>query len=340
MPSRAHRQVRAGLMALGAVSVTGTLWYWLVEGFSPLQALYQTVQTVSTVGLREVRPLDTSGQLFTIVLIFVGVGAAFVTLEGLFAQLVEAQTDRFGKRRTERRMADLRDHVVVCGYGRIGAKVAELLGTERQVLVIEQDADRAAQAAEAGYLVVHADATDDETLGRTAIERASVLVAALPTDADNLFIVLSGRGANPSLRIVARAQSVRSDAKLLMAGADRVVNPEDIGARRLAAFAQRPTVSEFLDVVMHGSPVAYRLEEIVVPLGSRLDGRTIRDAQVRDRTGSLVLGVRTPAGEFVTNPGPDTVLSAGSTLIAIGTDAQLAALAEHAGCSPASESNR
>jgi voltage-gated potassium channel len=206
----------------------------LVEGFSPLQALYQTV---STVGLREVRPLDTSGQLFTIVLIFVGVGAAPVTLEGLFAQLVEAQTDRFGKRRTERRMADLRHHVVVCGYGRIGAKVAALLGAERQVLVVEQDADRAAQAAEAGYLVVHADATEDETLGRTAIERASVLVAALPIDADNLFVVLSGRGANPSLRIVARAQSVRSDAKLLMAGADRVVNPEDIGTRRLAAFA-------------------------------------------------------------------------------------------------------
>lgn len=306
-----------------------SLWYWLVEGFGPLEAVFQTVTTVSTVGFREVQPLDQSGQAFTIAVILVGVGATLYTLTGLFEELVESQVTGRGRRRMERKRERLHGHAVVCGYGRIGSRVAELLGRDGDVLVIDEDAGRTAAAAEAGFVTLQGDATDEDTLARSRLESARILVAALPTDADNLYVVLSGRSTNPELRVVARAQSIRSDPKLLRAGADRVVNPEDIGAHRLAAFAQRPMVSEFLDVVMRGA-VEYRLEEISIPEQSPLDGCTVREVGIRDRTGALVLGLRTPDGTFVTNPGSDIALSAGTVLIAIGTDSQLEALARFA----------
>ncbi|HVM40615.1 MAG TPA: TrkA C-terminal domain-containing protein, partial [Acidimicrobiia bacterium] len=151
-----------------------------------------------------------------------------------------------------------------------------------------------------------------------------VLVSALPTDADNLYVVLSGRAARADLHIVARARSESSEAKLQLAGADRVINPQEIGGRRMAAFALQPAVSEFLDVVVHGAgEVAYRLEEIEVPAQAALAGCSIRDAHIRDQTGALVLALRDGAEHFVTNPGPDTLLGPGMTIIAIGTDDQL-----------------
>ncbi len=335
--SLARRRVRLGVAVLATVVAVGTLWYWLIEDFEPLDAVFQTVTTISTVGFREVHRLDASGQVFTMVLILIGVGAALYTLTGVFEELVEAQVGGIGRRRMDRRLERLRRHSVVCGYGRIGARVAELLHRDGEVLVIEHDPERAVVAVESDLVVVQGDATDDATLSRAGLERAATLVSALPTDADNLYVVLSGRAINPELRIVARAQSVRSDAKLVRAGADRVVNPEDIGAQRLAAFAQRPMVSEFLDVVMHGA-VEYRLEEeVVIPPDSPLDGCTVREAGVRDRTGALVLGLRTEDGSFITNPAPETPLAAGSVLIAIGTDAQLDALVRYATAATAAD---
>lgn len=323
------RRIRIGAITLLAVVVVATAWYWLVEDFGFIEALYQTVITVFTVGFREVRRLDDSGQLFTIVVIVVGVGAAFYTLTGVFGELVEAQISGLGRRRMDRRVQRMQQHAVVCGYGRIGSRVAELLSRDGEVLVVEHDTERAALAAENGFAVIRGDATDEETLNRAHLDAARILVAALPTDADNLYVVLSGRDSSADLRIVARAQSTASDAKLVRAGADRVVNPEDIGAHRLAAFAQRPMVSEFLDVVMHDA-IEYRLEEIPMAAGSPLVGLTLREASVRDETGALVLGLRVPDGSFVTNPTPETVLESGSVLIAIGAADQLAELERRA----------
>lgn len=326
-----RRRVRDGLVVLLAVVGAATLWYWRVEGFGFLDALFQTVITVSTVGFREVQPLDRSGQIATMVTIAAGVGAAMLTLSGLFEDVVSDQLNRFGRRRMERRIDRLTDHIVVCGYGRVGAEAADLLRASGDVLVLDADHARASLADEAGFAVIHGDSTDDQVLASAGLERARVLVTTLPTDADNLYVVLSGRSLSQRLRIVARGQSVRSEAKLMRAGADRVVVPEDIGARRMAAFASRPTVADFLDVVMSSGNVEYRLEEVRLAARSPIVGTTIRDAQIRDRTGALLLGVWTDGGQFVTNPPPEQVLTGGSVLIAIGTPAQLSGLEALAG---------
>jgi len=175
-------------------------------------------------------------------------------------------------------------------------------------------------------LAVQGDATDDAVLRTAGIGRAGVLVTALAADPENLYVTLTARSLCPDLFIVARAYADSSVDKLLQAGANRVVNPANIGGARMAAFALQPHVAEFVDVVMHDGSLEFRLEEVSVPQGSPLDGRTLRDARIRDRTGALVLAMRNEAGEFMTNPSPDVEITAGHILIAIGTGSQLEAL--------------
>jgi voltage-gated potassium channel len=315
---------RLGLTLLAVVLATSTLWYTAVEDFGVVDAFYQTVLTISTVGFQEVQPLDTSGRIFTVFVILVGVGSMLYTLTSLCEGILEEQVGRIGRRRVERRIAGLSGHVIVCGYGRVGRATAALVGPTLGVVVVDADEARARAATDAGFAVIVGDATDDGVLAQAGLDRARILAAALPTDADNLFVVLSGRARNPGLQIVARARAEPSEAKLLRAGADRVVNPQEIGARRMAAFALEPAVSDFLDVVMHGAgDIEYRLQDLPVPPHSPLAGRSIRDAHIRDHTGALVLSIRDGAGEFNTNPSPELLLEPGVTIIAIGTDDEL-----------------
>jgi len=319
-----ENRVTIGFAILAGVVVVGTSWFTLVENFSLIDGLYQTVLTISTVGFREVHPLDDGAKIFTIFVILFGVGATLFTVTAFFETVVEDQIGRIGRRRMERKIAGLSGHAVVCGYGRVGRTVAKLLDPSIGVVVIDNEAERAAHAAAAGYPTIEGDATDDEVLARAGLARARTLVAAVPSDADNLYIVLSGRALEPSLHIVARARAEVSEPKLLRAGADRVINPQEIGARRMAAFALQPAVSDFVDVVVHGSgDVAYRLEEFRIDDQASVAGSSIRDAQIRDRTGALVLALRSGDDHFVTNPGPDTLLDPGMTVIAIGTPEQL-----------------
>jgi voltage-gated potassium channel len=323
----AWHRLRFGLAALVGVLVAGTVGY-VAFGFTLLDAVYQTVTTVSTVGFREVQPLSTGGRIFTIVLILVGVATALYTFTLILEAVVEGQIQELlGRKRMERQISRMADHVIVCGFGRVGRNLAHYVsGADQDVVVIENDAERAA-AAEGSAHVVRGDATSDETLLEAGIERARVLVTALNTDADNLFVTLTARSRGPVLFIVARARVESSEAKLAQAGADRVVNPQRLGGSRMAAFVLQPHVVEFLDVVMHDGSLEFRLEEVSVPPGSPLAGRSLRDTHIRDSTGALVLALRETDGEFTTNPQPETVLEAGQILIAIGTETQLKALA-------------
>jgi voltage-gated potassium channel len=323
----AWRRLRWGLVALGAVLVVGTTGYLLL-GFSFLDAVYQTVMTVSTVGFREVEPLSSTGKIFTIAVILVGVGTALYAFTALLETLIEGQLRRLlGRRRMERQISRMRDHVIVCGWGRVGRTTASWVATaQRPVVVVDVDAERLAACP---YPSVLGDATDDGVLRDAGLERARVLIAALNTDADNLYVTLSGRAARAELFIVARARVESSADKLRRAGADRVVNPQEIGGARMAAFALQPHVAEFLDVVMHDASLDFRLEEVPVTEQSPLSGLSIRDAHIRDRTGALVLAMR-DRGQFATNPDPETVIVPGSILIAIGTTAQLEALVDAA----------
>ena len=218
-------------------------------------------------------------------------------------------------------------HVIVCGFGRVGRNLARYVtGAGQDIVVIEQDPVRAA-AAEGSVHVVRGDATSDEVLKEAGIERAGVFVTALNTDADNLFVTLTARSLRKDLFIVARARAETSEAKLTQAGADRVVNPQGIGGARMAAFVLQPHVAEFLDVVMHDGSLEFRLEEVALPEGSPLAGKSLREAHIRDLTGALILALRETGGEFPMNPPPETVLCAGQILISIGTETQLKALA-------------
>jgi voltage-gated potassium channel len=318
------RRLGGALLALGLVILAGTVGYLLL-GFAPLDALYQTVTTVSTVGFREVEPLDGVGQVFTITLILAGVGSAFYAFGVLVETVLEGRINELlGRRRMERSIASLQDHVIICGWGRVGRWIAaECVDAGRALVVVERDEERVLDIA---FPAVVGDATDDDVLRRAGIERASSLVAAADNDAANSFIALSARSLNPGLFIVARTRGVDNEAKLLRAGADRVVNPQSIGGSRMAAFVLRPHVAEFLDVVMHERTLEFRLEEVAVTAGSPVAGVSLRDSHLRDRTGALVLALRDPDGTFQTNPTPDERIEPGHVIIAIGTQDELDAL--------------
>jgi voltage-gated potassium channel len=319
------RRIRVACAALVVVLAIGSIGY-VILGFGVLDAIYQTVTTVTTVGFREVRPLSSAGKIFTIVLILAGVGTALYAL----TQLLEAAVDghlreHMEARRMDRAIAGMHDHVIICGWGRVGkASAMHLAATNQRVVVVDRDPDRLVDMA---YPYVLGDISDDDVLRHAGLDRARALVAALDTDADNVYVALSARALRPDLVIIARARSDESTSKLLRAGADRVVNPQLIGGRRMAAFALAPDVADFLDVVMHDESLDFRIDQIEVGATSPLQGRTIGEAALSESTGVVVLALRpNPSADFVPNPSGNVRIEPHSILIAIGTPHQLDAL--------------
>lgn len=316
--------LRAVALLVGVLGV-GTAGY-LALGLSPLDALYQSVTTVTTVGFREVGEPTAAFRLFTVFLVLLGVGIVLYALGVLLEALVEGKiSEGFERRRMERQLAELRDHVVVCGWGRVGQALGVALrrSGDNGLVAVDRDADRGATS---GGPYVDGDATDDTVLRRAGIERCRALVVALPEDAANVYVTLSARRLRPDLFIVARAHQEAAEQLLVQAGADRVVNPQAIGGERMAALVAQPHVADFLDVAMRDAGLQFRLSELTVAADSPVAGRSLRESHLRDTTGALVLAVRGPDGSFRTNPDPGEVMAAGEVLIAIGTEAQLSAL--------------
>lgn len=326
--NRLVSNVRRIMLALGmvlGVMLAGTIGY-VGLGFGVLDAVYQTVTTITTVGFREIHPLDTAGKIFTIVLILAGVGTVLYAFGLVLEMLVEGHLRRdFERRRMERTIAKMTGHTIVCGWGRVGRAVGGYLtGQGADVVVVDADPGRIDTIPHAALV---GDVTDDDVLRRAGVMRARALVAAINTDAENVYVTLSARALRPDLVIVARARTEDSESKLLRAGATRVINPQRIGGQRIAAAALQPNVVEFLDVVMHDGGLEFRLEEVSISPGSRLAGRRLDEADPDDTTGALVLAIRDRDGVFVANPPVHTPLEAGFVLIAIGTQAQITALA-------------
>lgn len=322
------RRITIAVCALATVTIFGTAGY-LVLGFTFLEALYQTVTTVATVGFREVRPLTPAGQIFTIVLIIVGVGTVLYNLGVLLEAVIEGHlSQHLERRRMDKRIAAMRDHVIICGYGRVGGAAADFLRAGgHEVVIVDADALRLEPlGGDVPYLV--GDANDDAVLLAAGLPHARAVVIALDTDADTVYATLSVRAARPDIVIVARARTADSKTKLKLAGATRAVNPQRIGGRRLAAFALQPDVAEFLDVVMHDENLDWRIEQVPVSAGSELAGRTVGDMQISERTGALLLAVRrSPDGPLEPNPAADAVVPAGTVLIVLGTPSELEVLA-------------
>jgi voltage-gated potassium channel len=248
-----------------------------------------------------------------------GVGTVLYSATLIVELLVEGQlSDVFGRRRMDREIGKMSGHTVICGWGRVGKAVAaDLTVAGHEVVIVDMNAERVRGLP---YHTVVGDATLDATLQAAGIARARALIAALEGDAENLFVTLSGRAINPSLFIVARARQDESVAKLEHAGADRVVNPQELGAARMASFVARPHVAEFVDVVMHERSLEFRMQEIEVLPDSPLAGHTLREANIRERSGVLVLALREVDGSFTTNPTGDTLFEPKQVIIAVGTN--------------------
>ncbi len=326
-----RRRPLVGLALFAVVVLIGTAWYALVEGFSFVNGFYQTVTTILTVGFGEVEPLGARGRIFTVVLLMLGVGVALYVAVTAVESFVENKLGLLGRRRVEHQIARLEGHTVLCGYGRVGREITGQLAERTTVVVIDRDHTALLAAQEDRIFCVSGDSTEDEALRRAGVEHASTLIVSIHSDADAISTVLSARELNPLLRIVARANAESSESKLHRAGADHVVNPLRMGAVQLATFSLSPAVADFVDLVgpaANGDPDAFRLEEFYVPVEADVANRRLGDLDLRRETGALVLALRCPLGRFRSNPGPDEMLEGGATVIAIGTEAQLARLGE------------
>jgi voltage-gated potassium channel len=312
-------RLRIAIAMVVTIFVVGTIGY-VALGLALLDAMYMTITTITTVGYREITGPDVTvpEKIFTMILIVVGVSTVLYTFTLTIQSVVEGQLREFvGRRRMDKKISQMHDHVIVCGWGRVGKAVAtDLHHSGREVVVVDVDENRLRGIA---LPTVAGDATEDSVLRAAGIERAFGLIAALDGDAENLFVTLSSRAARPDLFIVARARQDESVAKLQRAGADRVVNPQELGAARMASFVVQPNVAEFIDITMHERSMDFRMQELEISEHSSLAGVTLREANLRQRAGVLVLALRGDDGTFNTNPDPDTVLHARNVIIAVGT---------------------
>ncbi|MCI0397563.1 MAG: potassium channel protein [Chloroflexi bacterium] len=313
------------ILLLTLVFGLGTAGYWLIEGWPLLDSFYMTAITLTTVGFSEVRPLSNDGRLFTIALLFLGVGTAAYGFSAVGEYvLASGLGPRMRRRRMMRIINGLHDHVIVCGYGRVGrSAVATLLESQRKVVVVELQTRLVEELQELGVTVVHGDATRDETLRQAGIERATGLMVCGGSDADNLFIVLSARTLNSRLHIVARCVVSDNESKMRRAGADRVVSPYQIGGRHMANVLLRPHVTEFLDVVTLDSGLELWLEELLIAPDSSLAGQTAIEADLRRRTGVTLVALLRGSSRATLTPDENTRFEPGDELIVLGTREQL-----------------
>jgi voltage-gated potassium channel len=304
------------LVAILSAAVFGYRW----AGWSWLDAVYMVVTTVATVGYGEIGPMTPPLRLMTIFLIIFGITAGAYTMGGFIQMVTEGEIERaLGERRLGREIAKLRSHVVICGFGRIGKILsAELQRLKMPFVIIECEPQRIREAHEQSYLALAGDATEESVLEMAGVPQAKTLVIALPNDAANVFITLTGRNMNRNLQIIARGEQLSTQKKLMQAGADRVVLPATIGAMRIANMLTRPSAVEFLELVAGKSTLDVEIDEMVVPAGSRLVAQTVAQAEARRKHGLLFVAVRRGDGQMIFNPDDDFCFQTDDTIIVMG----------------------
>ncbi len=308
----------------------GTLGYVFLEGWDLFDAFYMTVITLTTVGFGEVHPLSRIGRMFTVALIVVGVGAVFYALSTGAKFMLEGELQEiFGRKRLEKKIKELTDHFIVCGYGRMGRIICRELGEKKiPFVVIEKMPEKLLDGQD--VLLVEGDATKDEILKEVGIKKAKGLISVLPTDAENLYVVLSARGLNPNLMIVARAGDEGSEQKLMRAGADRVVSPYHIGGLRIAHTVLKPAVVDFIEFATKSGNIDLQMEEITIKENSGLVGLTLDECGIGRDLGIIVVAIKQGSGEMRFNPTYKTAIQAGDTLIALGEISKLQTLEDMA----------
>jgi voltage-gated potassium channel len=326
-----NRFVRRFLIIGIAISITlagGTIGFHLIDHYPVFDAFYMTLTTMTTVGYMEIHPLSRAGRIFNSFVIVFGVTTIFSAIGAMTQTIIELEFgDVIGRRRTKRMIDKLKDHFIICGFGRVGRGAAnELQHAGAPFVVVDINPDRVERAMTAGMLAVAADSTRDETLREVGVERARGLVAALATDADNLFVLLSAKGLNPKIYAAARAAEESAEEKMRRAGADAVFAPYAITGHRLAQSLLRPHVVQFLDFTTKDVGEDIAIEQVRVAESSEMVSRTIKDMQLRKEVGVIVLAIRKSDGRMMFNPPAETAVEGGDTLIVMGRPANLRTL--------------
>ena len=323
MADQTLNQLKKGAYILFIVMFIGSFGFMLIEHWDFLDSLYMTIITITTTGFEEVHPLTHTGRIFTIVLLVMGIGSIAYTGGRAAQLLIENQIIR--RRRMSKKLEELKDHYIVCGYGRMGRYICEELASAKvKFIVIDNEPDKIERLINMSYLYLNGDATSDEALTTASIQKAKGLVAVLSNDAENVFTTLSAKALNPNLYVVARAVEEETESKLKKAGANRVVKPYEIGGNRMAELLLRPGVIEFIDVVARERSVDLSMEEFLVNEKSELIGKSLAESPIRKELNIIIVSINKQKGGFIYNPKSSTVIEKDDKLIALGEKANLA----------------
>jgi len=321
-----YKRVIVSIFILVSIYVLGFVGYMLIEKMSLLDALFMTTITITTVGYGVVKELSTAGTIFTIMLIIIGTGSAAYILISLADFLLnEFLAGRVQDRRIRKMISKLKNHYIICGLGRVGQEIANELVKDNAVFVVIDSADEPIELCKQNnWLYIKGDASEDKVLLKAGIKKAKALFAALDTESENVYITLSAKAINSDIFIVARAKIYETIRKLERAGADRVVSPQIIGGRRMAALAKQPSVVEFLDTILSPENIEITLAEIIVESNCKIDGLTIKDANEKYKFGALIVSVIEVGKKVLINKvNANTVIKAGHKLIVVGTVDQI-----------------
>jgi voltage-gated potassium channel len=315
------KQILISVLLSIALIGFGCIGYMTIEDWGFADALYMTIITIATVGYGEVHKISIPGRMFTLVLIILGVGYFLYVVGNIIQFLVEGRIRLvLGRRKLDTQINRLKGHFIICGYGRIGRELTRYLTQKYiDVVIIERNSNRVSTMDNDGILYLVGEATDESIMENAGIHRARGLVTAVATDADNVFLVLIAKQLNPNIFIVARAEQNSTKKTLLAAGADKVISPYDIGARRMAHAVLRPAVIEFLEMAFADDSTDIQLEEIQIQPSSELIGVTLQDSGVRQNMDVNIIAFRKPEGRMVFNPKADDRFEAGDTVIAVGS---------------------
>ncbi|MDH3982055.1 MAG: potassium channel protein [Kiritimatiellaceae bacterium] len=323
LPKRLNDQLvsglRKGFIGIALVLVFGTTGFRIIEEWSWLDSFYMTVITISTVGLTEVHPPSEAGKYFTVALIFVGVGVMAYCLTRIAEFMLQRSLSNvFGRRVMMKKIVQMKQHVIICGYGRTGSRVvAELQAAGKAFVVIEESEELVKRMEEQSIPCLLGDATEEETLDTANICKADSLVAALNSDAENLFLTLTASGICSNLRVIARVHDPENGRKFRKAGAQRVVSPISSGASQIAQLLTRPSVVDLIELVTKDKSIALQVFEHTIGEENDMLGKTLSEARVRQTLGSMVIAIKHADGTTAFDPGPETRLKLGDTLVAI-----------------------
>lgn len=324
-----YKQFRTAFLAISMVLVVGMIGLMSSEHMTAWQALFLTAETLTTVGFGDIQVHSPMGQFILLLLMLGGVAVSVYFVGRIMAFVIEGHlADVYGRRKREKKMAELKDHVIICGAGRVGRQVINhLKADETAVVIIEQEEELVKEFLEQGYFVIHGDATQDDILRKAGIEHARGLITALPEDALNVFVTLTAKGLNPKIKVVARMDKLESEAKLYRAGADRVISPAILSGRRMALAILKPMTIDYLDTVVHDHNLQIEIEEIEVEQGSSLTGLTLEESKIKQNTGATVLAI-IRGDNVLSNPTATDKICAGDVLIVFGLREQVERLGD------------